>query len=153
MEIERKFLVKDLPTLETYNSTKMLQAYVSIEPVIRIRKEDDNFVLTVKSRGGIVREEFELNIAENEFNALLKKVEGIIIEKTRYFIPLSNELTAEVDVFYGDLNSLITVEVEFSSLKDAENFVPPDWFGEDVSLDYRYKNNNLALYGLPCTTK
>ncbi len=149
MEIERKFLVKELPLLETCKSKKMLQAYVSIEPVIRIRKEDDDFILTVKSRGGIIREEFEMNITKEEFESLLKKAEGITIEKTRYFIPLGNELTAELDVFYGSLAPLTTVEVEFATLEEAENFTPPSWFGEDISLDYRYKNNNLALNGLP----
>lgn len=149
MEIERKFLVKHLPSLENYQTIKMLQAYVSIEPVIRIRKENESYVLTVKSKGGIAREEFEMNITKEEFESLLKKSEGILIEKTRYLIPLENTLTAELDVFHGALAPLTTVEVEFSSIKEAENFIVPDWFGEDISLDYRYKNNNLALHGLP----
>ena len=149
MEIERKFLIKQLPSLETYASKSMIQAYVSIEPVIRIRKENDLFVLTIKSHGDIMREEHELNITKEEFESLLKKVEGTIIEKTRYFIPLENGLTAELDIFSNQLAPLVTVEVEFASLEDSKHFIPPNWFGEDVSLDYRYKNNNLAKYGLP----
>lgn len=148
MEIERKFLVTQLPSLEHYNSKKILQAYISIEPTIRIRQADCNFFLTVKSKGGIIREEFELTITKDEFDSLLKKCEGNYIEKTRYLIPLENGLTAELDVFSGHLDSLVTVEVEFSSLKEAEAFTPPSWFGEDISLNHRYKNNNLALYGL-----
>ena len=50
MEIERKFLVTQLPSLEHCDSQKILQAYISIEPVIRIRQADCNFFLTVKSK-------------------------------------------------------------------------------------------------------
>ena len=149
MEIERKFLVHTLPSLENYPNKQMTQAYISIEPVIRIRKEDDSYVLTIKSHGEIMREEHEMPITEQEFTSLLNKTEGHIITKKRYYIPLENDLIAELDVFEGQLTSLMTVEVEFSSLEEANHFTPPSWFGKDVSKDYRYKNNQLALNGLP----
>ena len=149
MEIERKFLVKTLPSLEHIPTKKMLQAYISIMPVIRIRQTNDACFLTIKSHGSIVREEHEIRITEDEFQSLLRKTEGSPIEKTRYFISLENGLTAELDVFSGHLSPLVTVEVEFPSVEDANAFIPPNWFGEDISLDHRYKNNNLAINGLP----
>lgn len=149
MEIERKFLVDCLPSLEEYRSEKIIQAYISTDPVIRIRQMGIQYFLTVKSHGHIMREEFEMPITKEQFDALWGKIEVSPIEKTRYFIPLEDELTAELDLYEGHLEGLSTVEVEFSSLDAADDFLPPSWFGNDISLDNRYKNNNLAHYGIP----
>lgn len=155
MEIERKFLVDCLPSLAGYPSKKITQAYVSIQPVIRIRQMNTDYFLTVKSQGAISREEFEMPITETEYEQLLLKIDGIPIEKTRFYLPLENGYTAELDCYHGELLGLITVEVEFPDLAAAQNFCPPSWFGKDVSLDARYKNNQLACHGLPqdCITK
>ena len=37
-------------------------------------------------------------------------------------------------------------EVEFASIEEANAFLPPDWFGHDVTMDRRYHNVNMALY-------
>ena len=66
------------------------------------------------------------------------------IEKTRYLIPLEKNLTAELDVFHGKLDSLMLVEVEFDSIEAANAFVPPSWFGEDVTFSNKYHNCNLS---------
>lgn len=149
MEIERKYLVKTLPELSLYTYKKLTQAYISTKPVIRLRQMGEDFFLTVKSAGHLMRNEFEMSISHEEYISLLNKVEGNAIEKTRYYIPLSNNLTAELDLYHGFLDGLLTVEVEFPSEEAANTFSPPDWFGEDITFDARYKNNQLALYGNP----
>ena len=149
MEIERKFLVDSLPSLEDCHSEKIIQAYISTDPVIRIRQMGIQYFLTVKSHGHIMREEFEIPITKEQFHSLWEKIEVSPIEKMRYFIPLDQNLTSELDLYEGHLEGLSTVEVEFSSLDAADDFTPPSWFGNDISLDNRYKNNNLAHYGIP----
>ncbi len=149
MEIERKYLIKSLPDLTDYPYKKLTQAYISTKPVIRLRQMGNNFFLTVKSNGHLVREEFEMPISHEEYMILFKKVEGNPIEKTRYYIPLNDNLTAELDIYHGFLEGLLTVEVEFNSEELANNFIPPTWFGKDITFDARYKNNQLALNGTP----
>lgn len=149
MEIERKFLVQSTPSLTTYSSKKITQAYISTDPVIRLRKMGDQYFLTIKSQGHMIREEFEMPITKEQYDSLYKKVDSSPIEKIRYFIPLENNLTAELDIYKGHLNGLCTVEVEFTSVGAADSFKPPEWFGKDITLDNRYKNNNLATYGIP----
>lgn len=149
MEIERKYLVKTLPDLTSYPSKKITQAYISTKPVIRLRQMDDEFFLTVKSKGHLIREEFEMPISQDEYTHLCEKVEGHPIEKTRYYIPLTETLTAELDLYHGFLDHLLTVEVEFKDEESANHFIPPVWFGADITFDARYKNNQLALYGKP----
>lgn len=150
MEIERKFLVAALPDgLESFPRKEMEQTYISTSPTIRIRKSDNSFILTVKGSGSIAREEFELELTEDQYASLLKKAETPSVVKTRYLIPLEGSLTAELDIYHGKLDGLYTVEVEFSSLEEASSFIPPAWFGADVSEDKRYKNTALSIYGIP----
>lgn len=149
MEIERKYLVNVLPSLDLLSSRKIVQAYISTDPVIRIRQSDTTYCLCMKSHGHMVREEFELSITKEQFDNLWGKIEFTPIEKTRYYIPLEDGLTAELDVYYNALETLTTVEVEFDSLLSASNFIPPKWFGADITHDNRYKNNHLSMYGLP----
>ena len=84
----------------------------------------------------------ELN--ETSYLHLKEKIDDNLIMKDRYAIPLENGLIAEMDVFKGNLLGLVMVEVEFKNEEDAINFVPPSWFGEDVSDDYRYRNVHLS---------
>jgi len=150
MEIEKKFLTEKIPfDIKKFPKKELRQCYISTSPTIRLRKEENTYFLTVKSKGKIVREEFELEITEEEYNRLKLKSETPEVIKTRYFVPVENNLTAEVDIYYGDLEGLMTTEVEFPSLEDADKFTAPDWFGKDVSSDNRYKNTNLSLYGIP----
>lgn len=149
MEIERKFLVKKIPdNLDTYERIDMIQGYLNTAPVVRVRKENDDYVLTYKGSGLLSHSEYNLPLNKESFEHLLKKCDGIIISKSRYKIPIENNLTAELDIFKGDLDSLKLVEVEFGSVEEANNFIPPEWFGEDVTTDGRYHNSYISKYGL-----
>jgi len=75
--------------------------------------------------------------------------EGRRLERTRTGIPLPGELVAEVDIFLGALAGLRYVEVEFDDEESANAFVPPPWFGREVTHDLRYRNSALARGGLP----
>ena len=91
MEIERQFLVKDLPPLPAECET-IRQGYVALEPEIRIRQiGTEQYVLTVKRGAGLVREEWETAISQREFETLSTRLEPgtRLISKRRYRIPLS----------------------------------------------------------------
>ena len=115
MEIERKYLIHKLPDhLEAYPHRTLEQAYLCTEPVVRVRRDADDYILTYKSKGLMMREEHNL------------------------------PLTEELDVFAGDLSPLLLAEVEFSSEEEANSFTPPDWFGEDVTFSSKYHNSTLS---------
>lgn len=143
MEIERKFTIKELPDLTAYKSKKLTQAYLNTEPVIRIRREDDDYFLTYKGEGLLAREEYNLPLNKESFYHLIPKADGLVISKTRYLIPYET-YTIELDVFEGDLAPLIMAEVEFDSEEEAYAFTPPEWFAQDVTRDARYYNSNLS---------
>lgn len=146
MEIERKYLIRRLPeNLSQYRCKKIAQGYICTNPVVRIRKSDDEYYLTYKGKGLMAREEYNLPLTQEGYEHMLPKIDGRLIEKSRYLIPLDGKLTAELDIFEGDLAPLIIVEVEFDSLDAANSFIPPEWFGEDVTESRKYHNSNLAL--------
>lgn len=145
MEIERKFLVKQLPTqLNHYPSRTITQGYLNTDPVIRIRQDNENYELTYKSKGLLARQEYNLPLTAEAYGHLLAKIDGKLIQKTRYLIPLEQGLTAELDIFEGYLSPLTLVEVEFSSEEEAHAFTPPAWFGEDVTFSKEYHNSSLS---------
>ena len=47
-------------------------------------------------------------------------------------------------IFHGKHSGLILAEVEFPTEEEANQYCPPDWFGEDVTLSTRYHNSNLS---------
>ena len=143
MEIERKFTVKELPDLSQYPFHIMEQGYLNTDPVVRVRKEDDNYYLTYKGRGLLAREEYNLPLNEDAYYHLVEKSDGIIIRKKRYLIPYE-KYTIELDIFEEPYENLIIAEVEFESEEEAVGFQPPAWFKEDVTLDRRYHNSNLS---------
>lgn len=146
MEIEKKFEIKDFPTdIEQYKSSHIEQAYLCTAPVVRIRKQDDKYILTYKNGGGVAHTEYDLPLSKEGYEHLLQKADGNIITKTRYFIPLHDGLTAELDVFEGCFLGLAFVEVEFESLEQAESFVAPDWFGDDVTSNKKYHNSYISM--------
>ena len=150
IEIERKFLTKQIPfSLDAFPSKELWQSYLSFSPTIRIRRSEDAYFLTVKGKGQMAREELELSIKGEEYARLREKTEGAEVRKRRYFVPLEEGLVAEVDIYFGELEGLVTTEVEFPSLEAAEAYVAPTWFGADVTGDWRYKNTALSQFGMP----
>lgn len=147
MEIERKFLIKkeQLPkNLESFPFHSIEQGYLCTEPVVRIRKQDDEYYLTYKSKGLMAREEYNLPLTKEAYLHLKPKADGLVISKTRYLIPEKDGLTIELDIFHEDYEGLLLAEVEFPSKKAAENYTPPAWLGEDVTYSSRYHNSTLS---------
>lgn len=145
MEIERKFLIKKIPdNLTSYKARKIEQAYLCTDPVVRVRRDNDDYYLTYKSKGMIVREEYNLPLTKEAYGHLLAKADGNIITKTRYEIPEKDNLTIELDVFEGKFDGLLLAEVEFASEEEALCYIPPEWFGEDVSNSTKYHNSTLS---------
>ncbi len=164
MEIEKKYQVKELPKdYKSYCCKKIEQGYLCENPVVRIRKVEEinkieekniEYILTYKSKFGLkdnrevevkaqVNNELEVPLNEEGYEHLKEKIDGNLIVKKRYVIPLFDDLKAELDIFEGCLEGLVVVEVEFANEEEVEKFIAPDWFGIDVTLDKRYANKNL----------
>ena len=194
-EIERKWRVRTLP--EDYRSfpcKEMEQAYLCVNPTLRIRKElfsaqgvessvekiygeensvekkdgkagekdleekgiaqsgieksdieqREEYIFCYKGKGRLTREEYNLPLTKEAYESLLGKIEGQVIQKSRYEIPCG-KYTVELDVFHGELEGLCYAEVEFPSLEEAKTFQPLDWFSEELTEERGYSNAELSF--------
>ena len=157
-ECERKFIVQRLPSpAELGDGVRLRQGYLAEDGGVELRVRisvslggdaEPLAVLTVKAGGGRSRTEVEVGIPAAEAEALWPHTVGRRIEKVRHRVPVG-ELVAEVDVYGGAIEGLITVEVEFESEEAAEAFSPPEWFGRELTGMAEWSNASLARHGLP----
>lgn len=154
VEIERKFLVGELPTgLNLGHGEQIRQGYLAEEGdvAVRVRITDRAATLTVKAGRGRARTEVERPLATEEAESLWHHTGGRRIAKVRHRIELDDGNTAELDDYAGPLDGLLTVEVEFEDADAASAFDPPAWFGRDVTDEPGWSNAELARHGRPPT--
>lgn len=145
-EIERKFLVlgnsyKGLATRVMH----IRQAYIghALKGEARISIRDDKAWIIIKSTTArLSRFEYEVPVSVEDAEEIISNACGKVISKTRYIVPINENLKAEVDEFHGDLSGLVIAEVELPN-EDCE-FDKPPFFGREVTGNSTYYNHNLA---------
>ncbi len=150
-EIERKFLLGTPPDdLQRYPCREIVQGYILTDGIseIRLRRMGAKHLMTMKMGKGLKRREMEFGLSRQLFERLWPLTEGKRLEKVRYEMEQIDRVW-EVDVYQRELTGLLVVEVEFASEAEAESFLVPEWFDQEVTRDERYKNKNLALNGIP----
>ena len=170
IEIEKKFLVKELPEkLNEYPCHLIEQGYLNVHPALRVRKEDDRYYMTYKgtddSYEGIGKVEYNLPLDQASYEHLITKADGNVITKKRYLIPINEDaftddylrdhaelakniaegkIIIELDVFEGVFDGRILAEVEFPDEDSAANYHPASWFLEDVTGNLKYSNSTMS---------
>ena len=149
LEIERKFLMDGFPIgLEVISEVEIEQGYVSFDPEVRIRKATDKstgkeeFRITIKGDGDLVRNEFETNIASDFYYDTADFLNVRMIQKDykKYkFGPWKLEV-AHVDP--GTDWAFFYAEIEFPTEQDAKDFVVPNFFGREITFNDDYKMKN-----------
>jgi len=147
IETERKFLVRnDSYKQEAFTQKRIAQGYLSSVPdrTVRVRTKGDQGFLTIKgksSESGMSRMEWEKEISVADAEQLLAICEKGAIDKIRHEVKVGNH-TYEVDEFFGDNAGLTVAEIELAD--ENEEFVKPEWLGEEVTGTERYYNAYLS---------
>jgi len=143
LEIERKFLVKDLSTvnLSVLRCLNITQWYISFDPVVRVRISDDTAYLTIKGKGAVSKLEIEHTIPLADAVDLMELQKGSKVRKKRYIYPHEGR-DWEIDVFEDDNQGLILAEIELDD--EHEKFPKPSFIGREVSFSKGYSNASLA---------
>ena len=146
-EIERKFLLKRFPPdLKKFPHDTIEQGYLATGRgglQVRLRKKGSVRSLTYKQGTKGEREEREIRLSVEQFNALWPATAGRRLTKVRYDVPWKKH-TIEIDVYRGRHDGLVVAEVEFDDLKSCAAFEPPAWIGRDVTGKPKYSNVALA---------
>lgn len=146
-EIERKYLVCGDFKTEAFQSTRIIQGYLSSHPerIVRVRVKGDEGFITIKGQTnstGVSRFEWEKEIPVDEALTLMKLAEPGCIDKTRYLVKNTDGRHVwEVDEFHGDNEGLVMAEIELEA--EEEPFDKPAWLGKEVTGDPRYYNSML----------
>jgi len=145
IEIERKFLVLNDEWRRGADAGRLLrQGYLasSDRATVRVRTEDQTIsYVTIKGSGGVSRAEYEYDIPFGDALELLEMCGGHTLEKRRHELPAGG-LTWEIDVFMGRHAGLVLAEIEMEH--EDQHFERPDWLGQEVTHDSRYRNEFLA---------
>ena len=147
LEIERKFLIKsDSYKTNVKSKTKIAQGFLNKDPkrTVRVRIRNNKGYLNIKGKGnasGTTRFEWEKEIPLAEATNLLALCEPLIIEKNRYEVPIGKHIF-EVDEFLGDNQGLVIAEVELTN--EDEQFIKPNWLGNEVTGNAKYYNSQLS---------
>ena len=150
-EIERKFLVVEPPDDDVLGpGVHYRQGYLAGEDDVesRVRISADAAWITVKAGRDVARTEVEVAIPVPDAVALWEHTAGRRLEKDRFRVPVDGGV-AEVDRYADELAGLWTVEVEFASEDAAAAFVPPPWFGPELTHLDGWSNGALARHGRP----
>ena len=143
MEIERKWMVKgwppgDLPLIAEHF---MRQGYVTVVPTVRIREErltggETEYVLCIKSRGGLSREEIEVTIPEEKFAQIERLIGLPMIPKLRRTYELPDGLHLEVNhVDEGQPTEFWYAEIEYGSEEQARSWEAKEAWLRDYLWD------------------
>lgn len=152
MEIEKKFLVKDIShlNLSNYSKIEMVQDYLYIDKLTIVRKRkciknnQKTYMYTIKTdKKNLSVNEIEKEITEDEYNSLPTKPSYNSLSKTRYIIPYIEDLKIELDIFHGIYDGLIFAEIEFNSEEQANSIPVPKWF--DKELSHTITNSDMAM--------
>jgi adenylate cyclase len=146
VEIERKFLVRSEGWRKQVAApARFRQGYLSTEPerTVRIRLEDNVGKLTIKGKKvGAKAPEFEYEIPQADAIELLEKLcKPYIIDKNRYRLE-QDDLVWEIDEYLGENAGLVVAEVELEH--EGQEFIRPDWLGDEITRDFRYSNARLS---------
>lgn len=155
LEIERKFLLPTYPEhlireggLVVRSEHAIDQTYLALheDQELRVRRIENlrtgevQYTHTFKRGFGLSREEVEVSISEGLYAQITGIHRAVPLTKRRVTAEWGKH-TVEIDVY--DQIDFIVLEVEFDSEEDARAFVPPAWFGPDISTDKRYSNKKV----------
>ncbi len=147
MEIERKFLVKCLPSgWRKSPGSHIRQGYFSLrqkDVEIRLRQKSECCFLTIKGGRGRIRLEEEIPISKQRFQMLWPLVRHACVIKTRYPIK-HRRRKIELDIYEAAHRGLMTADVEFPTKTASDSFRPPPWLGREITGNSRYANETLA---------
>ncbi len=150
VRIEKTFLVKELPKdLEKHQKAEIDQGYfIDAQDSLRFRKKDELYSVTKKLIGmpgdASIREHIELPISKEEFGSIWKLIPKKL-SKTRYYysnLGIGPEL--RIDVFHGNLEGFILIEMVFVDDMSVKDFSIPDWFGKDITGEQWVNNSFFA---------
>ena len=143
LEIERRFLFDPRLAPEASRSLQLRQAYLSVDPEVRVRSSLSGSTITVKTGSGIARGEWEYRIPASDAADLMSLTPWSVVEKVRGVAEFAGSEWL-LDIYLGKNTGLCVAEVELSD--PQQDVLIPPWVSKEVTDDYRYHPSFLARF-------
>jgi len=145
IEIEHKFLLKNNKWRKEVRNRVFIRdglIFTKNSGKMRVRVFSDKGYITIKTKKILnCRDEYEYEIPVNDANKIIDlNSDGRIIEKYRNYIQIGKNCW-EIDEYTGLLEGIIIAEIELQDVN--ENFQKPDWVGQEVTNDERFRVINM----------
>ncbi|NGQ95336.1 hypothetical protein G3578_09230 [Brevibacillus sp. SYP-B805] len=106
-----------------------------------LKTGEEKFFVSIRSEMGLVRQETEVEIAEGTFEWLYAITGTNALLKDRFVIQEETVGEFNVDMYYDQ--KLNIIGKEFPDAETAKQFIPPAWFGEEVTDNSKFKAQSL----------
>ena len=152
VEIERKYLLTVDPrqlveagVIQFIQEERIEQTYIAMDEnqelrvrrLVNISNGEVSYTHTFKNGVGLAREEVEYSISQTIYEQVMQAFGYVPLTKNRITAKFEG-ITVEIDIY--DQVQFTVVEVEFTSMEEADSFIPPQWFGEEISFNKQYSN-------------
>jgi CYTH domain-containing protein len=140
--LEKEIIKKGFPIIQYYLPIKLIPKNliqkINFKPnEMRLRETKNKYFLTIKSKGSLIREEFEMQIKKDFFEKY-KKLKQKKLYKIRLIKKYKNKI---LEFDYYPNYDMITMEIEFKSIDEANKFHIK---GKEITGRKKYKSRNLA---------
>lgn len=148
-EIERKFLVKEMPDITGCECMYITQWYLtkrkdSIENRVRIYTDKNGLILRcyfdIKIGHGMIREEIGQQVDYNKFRHILDNYPSI--SKKRYRL-IRDDHQIFLDI-YNDGLMTCEIEVKEDKIGWLKKYKGEKWMGKDITGKSKYSNHKKA---------
>jgi adenylate cyclase len=146
-EIERKFLIKDLPDLTGHEPVRSERYFLfnrnGIE--LRIQHKGGKYELERKIKEtNMSRAGTKIGLTKKEYDEL-KKCGSQEIIRDNYYL----EDGVSIKVYKGHFAGLIRAEIEFKNETEAQNYKPELWMGSEITGSELANDSKLAKLDKP----
>ena len=131
MEIERKFLVTQLPDLSEILPNRYERYYLSVTLNLEERIQKVNGVCTYEKKvafDALTRSTERHELSHEEFDELRVNSNMAIIRDS---YDISSRLS--IKIYHGEFGGLMRAEVEFESSTEANAYIPEFWMGAEIT--------------------
>ncbi|MDO4282418.1 MAG: methyltransferase [Clostridia bacterium] len=135
LEIERKYLIKNMPSLNNVSKIEYERYFISNDLDSQIRVQRKNDIYEIEKKIKLEKNQFKkekTRISQDEFYQLIKGCKNKVIRDS-YFISKNPDIT--IKIYHGAYEGLRRAEVEFHTMEEFEAFQKLDWFGKEITND------------------
>ena len=144
-EIERKFLVKEMPDLNGLERSQLDRHFLYVGEGIELRIQTNGEWYKLQRKCSVSeteRDTEELVLSHAEFE-VLKQCAVLSIQRESYH--LADSPNTDIRIYSGKFDGLVRAEFEFSSQEELVAFMPPNWAGAEITGTSLARDSQLLM--------